>query len=89
MQKSQIPKLNENNLKAVISFFDKNPPPDIPMRLNVCTVVNDPKKMVSTHIATCKTYYKSNKGNYRVGAYWERLITVGKITKSYYAKKKK
>lgn len=84
-RKSMSFELNKDNLQKMYKLFEKYPPvKDIPIRIDVCSVVNDPEKMVKVSLATCKTYYSSDKGNYRVQPYWNRLIIVAKATKEYY-----
>ena len=78
--------LTKENIGRVERYFKKYPAPKIPMKINVCTIVNDPPKMITTHLATCKTYLGDSRSRYRALPYWDRLILVGKLTKKYYDK---
>lgn len=60
-----------NKLQEIEGYFNDNPPPDQPYRLNVCTMINNPKKFVKSHIS----YLKANSGNLRFMPYFERLNT--------------
>jgi hypothetical protein len=78
--------LNAENLKKVEDYFRKYPAPNIPMKINVCSIVRNPPLMVETHIRTCKSYLNEHKAHRIANPYWERIKLVGKLTKKYYNK---
>jgi hypothetical protein len=59
-------------------WFKDNPPPTTPIRLDRCTVVTNPKKMVELHLGMLK----ANTGNATFLPYWDRLIQLHHILKN-------
>lgn len=67
------------NLSQIEDFFNKNGIPNGPIRLNVCEVWNEPKKLVSSHIVILK----ANSGNKAYMPYYNRLIKIVEYVKAH------
>lgn len=65
-------------LSELEKWFEENPAPETPLRISVCEVATNPRRVVATHIAILK----ANPKNPTFLPYYDRLKRIYELTKS-------
>ena len=78
-------KITVVKIQDIVDFFNKVPAGDGPVRLNACTVIDNPQKFVESHIQTLL----KNPGKPTFKAYYDRLLRFYKIRKEKWEEQNK